>query len=135
MLQFFLWIISIGNIRIFWHKKNIHKDLIKFKIFMDFNNLSCLIFVLKCANVLIPRYCIYLLKAFIYWMHLFHWRDLFNDIHRVKLCFIQCSTIIYWNRRLAASERFHMFTKPINFSKFHCHILKTTDVWKRWFIK
>ena len=31
-------------------EKIIHEDLLYFKIFMSFNNFSCVIFVLKCAN-------------------------------------------------------------------------------------
>ena len=30
---------------------------------------------------------------------------------------------------------FFMFTQSHKFSIFHCHILKSKDVWKRWFIK
>ena len=52
-----------------------------------------------------------------------------------KNCFTQFSTIIYWNRSLAASDLFHMFTQSINFYAFHCQILKSIDVCKKWFIK
>ena len=50
-----------------------------------------------------------------------------NDAHRA--CFTQFSTRIYWNKRLAASDIFAMFTQSINFYTFHCHMLKITDVW------
>ena len=36
---------------------------------------------------------------------------------------------------LTASDIFHVFTQTIKFYTFHCHILKSTDVWTRWFIK
>ena len=52
-----------------------------------------------------------------------------------KLRFTQFSTRIYWNRSLAPSDLFHIFTQSIKFHWFQCHILKFTDVWKRWFIK
>ena len=58
-----------------------------------------------------------------------------NDTHREKLCFTHFSTRIYWNRSLAASDLFHMFTQPIKFYIFHCHILKSADISTKWFIK
>ena len=58
----------------------------------------------------------------------------FNDSHRKKLCFTQFSIRIYWNRSLADSDLFHMFTYLIKSYTFHYHILKSTDVWKRSFI-
>ena len=33
------------------------------------------------------------------------------------------------DRILAASDLFDMFTQPIKFCTFHCHILKATGVW------
>ena len=42
-----------------------------------------------------------------------------NDTHMEELCFIQFSTRIYWNRSLAASDLFHMFTQSVKFSIFH----------------
>ena len=58
-----------------------------------------------------------------------------NDTHREKLCFTRFSTRIDWNRSLSASDLFHTFTQSIKLYPFHCHILKSTYVWKRWFIK
>ena len=54
-----------------------------------------------------------------------------NDIHREKLSY----SIQYKNGCLAASDLFYMFTRSIKFYTFDYHILKSTDVWKRWFIK
>ena len=54
--------------------------------------------------------------------------NLINDAHREKLYFTQFSTRIYWNRSLAASDFFHVFTLTIKFYTFHCQIFKTTDV-------
>ena len=36
----------------------------------------------------------------------------FNDTHREN-CFIQFNTRIYWNRSLAASDLFDMFTQSV----------------------
>ena len=38
-----------------WHKKNIHEDSLSLKVFANFSNFSCLIFVLKCDNTLKHR--------------------------------------------------------------------------------
>ena len=40
-----------------------------------------------------------------------------------KLCFTQLSWRVYWNRSLASSEPFHLFTQSINFYTFHCRTL------------
>ena len=61
--------------------------------------------------------------------------DVVNDTHDEKLCFTQFSTIIYWNGSLAASDLFPVFTQSIKLYTFHCHILKSTDVSKKWLIK
>ena len=45
-----------------------------------------------------------------------HWKLLaysINDTHREKLVWIEFSTKIRWNTRLAASDVFHMFTQSI----------------------
>ena len=55
------------------------------------------------------------------------------DTHREK--HTQFITRIYWKRSLAASSLFHMFTQPITFDTFLCHILKSADVYKKRFIK
>ena len=60
---------------------------------------------------------------------------LVNDNHREKLYFTQFSARIYWNRSLAASELFLIFTQSIKLYAFHCHTLKSTNVWKKWFSK
>ena len=53
----------------------------------------------------------------------------FNDTHKEKLCFTQFSKKIYWKISLAASDLFRMFTQSVKFYTFHCHSVKTTDVW------
>ena len=59
-----------------------------------------------------------------------------NDTRKEKPCFIQFNTRIYWNRSLAASDLFCIFTQLIRFYTSHCHILKIiNDFHKRWFIK
>ena len=40
-----------------------------------------------------------------------------------KLCFTELSWWVYWNRSLASSEPFHLFTQSINFYTFHCRTL------------
>ena len=45
----------------------------------------------------------------------------FNDTHREN-------SIQYNNGCLAPSDLFHMFTQSIKFYKFHCYVLKSTDV-------
>ena len=52
-----------------------------------------------------------------------------------KNCLTQFNTRIYWITSSAASHLFHMFTQSVKTYIFHCHILRSTDVWKRWFIK
>ena len=44
-------------------------------------------------------------------------------------------SVYYKNDCLAASDLFHMFTQSIKFYTFYYHVLKSTDVWKMWFIK
>ena len=56
----------------------------------------------------------------------------FIDTQEEKLCFTKFSTRNYWNRSLTASDLFTMFMQSIN---LYCFILKSTDVWKMWFIK
>ena len=59
-----------------------------------------------------------------------------SNTHREKLYFTQSTTKMFWNKTLAPPDLFHMFTQPIFKKKlytFHYHILKSTDVWKRWF--
>ena len=51
-----------------------------------------------------------------------------------KNCFIQFSTRIFWNRSFAVFELFHMFSESNKVNIFYCHILKSADVWTRWFI-
>ena len=53
----------------------------------------------------------------------------FNDTHRVLQCFTQ------FNIRMAVSDLFHVFTKSIKFYTFYYHIVRSTDIWKMWFIK
>ena len=54
-----------------------------------------------------------------------HWNWLspdpkhFNDTHREKLCFTQFSTRIYWNRGLAVSDLFRVFTQSVKFYAVH----------------
>ena len=90
---------------------------------------------------------------------------MFNVNHREKPCLTQFSKKNYWNRSLAASDLFHMFTQSINFHIFHCHsrlvfcwffyirrnlpfadgrnattlvychISNSADVWEGWFFK
>ena len=43
-----------------------------------------------------------------------------NNTHREKLCFAQFTKRIYWNRSLADSDLFHMFTQSIKLYTFHC---------------
>ena len=62
------------------------------------------------------------------------YRSWFNDAVGEKLCFTQLRTRSYWNWSLATSDLFHVFTQLINLYTFHCHILKSADIWKRWFI-
>ena len=52
-----------------------------------------------------------------------------------RLSFTKFSIKIYWNNSLAASDLFPMFGQPIKSYTFHCHMLKSTDVWKTWFIE
>ena len=52
-----------------------------------------------------------------------------------ELCYAQFSTIIYQKRSLAASYLFRMLARSVQFNTFHCYILKSADVWKRWSIK
>ena len=42
-----------------------------------------------------------------------------------KLCFPQFSKRSHWNRNLAASGHFTMFTQSTNFYTFYCHMLKS----------
>ena len=44
-------------------------------------------------------------------------------------------SIQYKNGCLAASDLFHMFTESIEFYTLYYQVLKSTDVWKMWFIK
>ena len=52
----------------------------------------------------------------------------FKHTHKEKRCFPQFSARIYWNRRMAASDLFQMFTKPVKCYIFHCHMLKSSGV-------
>ena len=54
-----------------------------------------------------------------------------NDSYGEKLFYL----VQYKNRRLAASDLFHMFTQSIKFYTFHYQVLKSPDVCKRWFKK
>ena len=56
---------------------------------------------------------------------------LLNDTDMKQLCFSISSTIIYWNRSLAACDLFHIFTQSFKLYPFYCHILKGTGVWER----
>ena len=47
--------------------------------------------------------------------------------HKIKLCFTQFRKKIYWNKTLAASDLFHMFTQSIKFYTFKCHILMSNS--------
>ena len=47
----------------------------------------------------------------------------------------QFSTRVYWSRSMTASDFCHMCTQSIKFYTLNCHILKSKDVWLRWFIK
>ena len=64
-------------------------------------------------------------------------KDFFvNDTHSEKLCFTQLvveefTEIEVW----LVLTFFHMLTQLIKLFTFHCHILKSTDVWKRCFVK
>ena len=41
-------------------------------------------------------------------------------------------SIWYENGRLAASNRFYMFTQSVKFCTFHYDVFKSTDAWKMW---
>ena len=62
------------------------------------------------------------------WLSPYHWHFKIYDIHRYTLCFTQFTTRIYWNRSLAASDIFYMFTQSVKYYSFHCPILKSMDV-------
>ena len=53
-----------------------------------------------------------------------------NNTLKEKLCFTWLSTRIYWNRSLAVSGFFRMFSQSIKFYIFHSHLLKSTDICK-----
>ena len=61
---------------------------------------------------------------------------LWLSTHREKLCFTQFSRVIYWNRSLAASDLFLMFTQSINIqlSQIKKYICLKKDIHKidRW---
>ena len=79
-----------------------------------------------------------------FWIALFNYEVVDTKLS-IKSAFFLFLTILtgktmfysvhYKNDWLAASEIFHMFTLSIKFYTFHYHILKGTDVWRRWFIK
>ena len=69
-----------------------------------------------------------------------------NTTNREKLSFTQFSTRVFWNRSLAPSELFHMFTQsievwaishvyPIIWVLYIPLLRKSTDVWEIAFIK
>ena len=45
------------------------------------------------------------------------------------------SCVFSKNGCFAASDLFHILTKSIKLYTFHSQVLKSTDVWKMWFIK
>ena len=64
---------------------------------------------------------------------MFYKKSVLSDTYREKLCYTQFSTRIYWNKSLAASELFHMFTQSVKTYTSYCCILKSRG--NTWFIK
>ena len=56
--------------------------------------------------------------------------QLLNDTNREKLCTQLSTRIAVW-----LLLTFHMFLQSVKFYTFYYHVLKSTDVWKMWFIK
>ena len=58
----------------------------------------------------------------------------FNHTHRENSVIQYNSLNQHKNGCLAASDLFHMFTQWIKLFSFYYYVLKSTDVWKMWFI-
>ena len=58
----------------------------------------------------------------------------FNHPHRENSVIQYNSLNQHKNGCLAASDLFHMFTQWIKLFSFYYYVLKSTDVWKMWFI-
>ena len=67
----------------------------------------------------------------------FLWSVLFLSFQFLVLFFIiyQRNTIKRNTKSLPASDPFSMFRQLINFYTFYFHILRSTEIWKMWFIK
>ena len=60
-----------------------------------------------------------------------------KDAHREKLCFTWSSTRIYGDRSLATSDIFHLLKKQVLLKSIYSikGMLKSIDVWPKWFTK